>query len=114
MKKVFMIHENTKPIAIGEKYVQLPTNYVCCVGYMRTEEEKDPNDIYEYEPIFDHHGEDGHPIGELNQFIPGLWFETYEAGCKVLTRILQARTDNDITIVSTYNELAEKYPEALI
>lgn len=114
MKKVFMIHENTKPIKVMDSYIQLATDYVCCVGYIQTEDEKDSTEGSEYEPIFGHDGVEDYPNVELNQYIPGLWFETYEEGCKVLTKILQARTDNDATILATFKELAEKYPEALI
>jgi len=125
MKKVYMIHENTKPISIRVSYnstplkkinknVQLATDFVCCVGYIYTEDEKDPNTVFDFEPIYDHDGVEDYPNLELNQYIPGLWFETYEEGCKVLTRILKARTENDANILATFNELAEKYPEALI
>ncbi len=117
MKKVYIIHENTKPIKIGERYVQIATDYVCCDGYIETEDEKDPNEGCEYEPVYMYKTK-GSLLGEanveLNNFIQGIWFETYEEGCKVLAKILQARTENDVTILASFKALAEKYPEALI
>ena len=123
MKKVFIIHENTKPIRLtnlsnkpqnSDLYVQIATDYVCCVGYIKTSDEKDPFEGQEYEEIYDHDGEYDYPNVELHNYLDGVWFETYEEGCKVLVKILQARTENDITILETFKELAEKYPEALI
>ena len=125
MKKVFIIHENTKPIRLSfkastkaikktDRYVQLATDFVCCVGYIHTSEEKDSMIGQEYEPVYMYEDADGQPNVELENFIQGVWFETYEEGCKVLTRILKARVENDAKILSTFTELAEKYPEALI
>jgi len=117
MKKVYIIHENTKPIKVGERYIQIATDYVCTVGYIEMEDEKDPNEGSEYEPVYMYKTK-GSLLGEanveLNNFIPGEWFETYEQGIGALAKILKVRTTNDINILSTYNGIAEKYPEALI
>jgi len=123
MKKVYFIHENTKPIKIkdnnietlkNDHYIQIATNYICTIGYIETEDEKDPNCDTAYETIYDHDRDDSYPNIELTNFIPGVWFETYEEGCKVLAKILRARTENDTKILETFNTLAEKYPEAII
>ena len=126
MRKVYFIHENTKPISIKDNflkngttlksnhYIQIATDYVCAVGYINTEDENDPNCDSAYETIYDHDGPDDYPNIELTNFIPGLLFETYEEGCKVLAKILSARTENDAKILETFKTLSEKYPEALI
>jgi len=112
MKKVFIIHENTKPIKIGERYIQLATDYVCCDGYVR--EGDDSNSTLSFEDVYMYEDTKGQPNVELDNFLKGIWFETYEEGCKVLTKILHTRTMNDNTILGTYNKLVEKYPEAII
>ena len=117
MRKIFIIHENTSPIMVANKFIQLATDYVCCVGYIHTDEEKDPDETYGYgevQPVYACDDAEHYSQVELNQYIPGLWFDTYEEGCKVLATVLQARMINEATIRSTYEELAEKYPEALI
>ena len=111
MKKVYMIHENTKPILIKGKYVQLVTDFVVTSGWIKTEDEKDPNCDEAFESIYT---DNTKFAGELHQYLPGVFFDTYEEGCKVLVKILRYRTNNDLTIRKTYNDLVEKYPEAAI
>ncbi len=116
MKKVFIIHENTKPIKIGSSYIQIATDFVCTVGYIQDEKDKDPNCDESHEAVYMHDAQPKSKFGnvELDNFLKGIWFETYEEGCKVLTKILHTRTMNDNTILGTYNKLVEKYPEAII
>jgi len=111
MKKVFMIHENTKPIEIKGKYIQLATDFVVTVGWIKTEDEKDPNCDEAFESIYTDNIEFA---VELNQYLPGVYFDTYEEGCRVLVKILRDRTVNDATILKTFNELAEQFPEAVV
>lgn len=90
------------------------TDYVCTVGYIHTADEKNNSFGQEYEPIYMYADEMGKPNVELDNYIQSVWFETYEDGCKVLVKILKARTENDLKILETFNNLSEKYPEALI
>lgn len=106
-----MIHENTKPILIKGKYVQLATNFVVTSGWIKTEDEKNPNCEEAFDSIY---AFDEEYSTEINQYLPGVFFDTYEEGCKVLVKILRDRTNNDLTIRKTYDELVEKYPEAAI
>ena len=111
MKKVFMIHMNTKPIQIKDKFIQLATDFVVTIGWIKTEDEKDPRCDEAYEAIYTDNTE---YAAELNQYLPGIYFDTYEEGCRVLVKILRDRTINDATILDTYNELVEQFPEAAI
>ena len=98
MKKIFFIHENTTPIEVKRRFVQLPTNYVVTVGYLIDNDER----------VFTREG------NELRNFIPGMTFETYEEGCRILTKILKQRCQNDKDINETFEEMSKQFPEALI
>ena len=110
MKKVFMIHENTKPTKIKGVFVTLATDFVVTVGWIKTEE-KDSETIDEYTPIYMNETE--HSL-ELNQYLPGVYFDTYEEGCRALVKILGIRTRNDVKILETYKRLAEQFPESIL
>jgi len=112
MKKIYFIHENTSPIKVAGVFVQIPTDYVVAVGFIKTEEEiersmddEPENTVYMYDDVVS---------SELYNFLPGIVFDSYEEGCRVLVKILSTRTKNDKKINNTYLTLLDEFPEGLL
>lgn len=89
------------------------TDFVVAVGYVAEDHEKDQYNPGDFDPVYSE--DDNHEIGvELDNFLPGVFFKTYEEGCKVLTKLLAVRCSHDINIRETFNRLVEEYPEYAI
>ena len=112
MKKIFFIHEDTRPIKIGEYFKQIPTNYGVVGGYIMTDEDIDIDDDSDcsYEPVYAHPDR----TCELENFFKNVFFDTFEEGQKTLTRFLSQRCHNDINIHTKFDILQNKYPEYTI
>lgn len=101
MFKVYFIHENTKGVKVGNKYTQIPTDYVVTIGY------KTKND----DTIYNSEDRDF----ELHNRVPGVWWDTYDDGAKALTKLMKDMMiyySDDIK--KTFDKLKEKYPEMLV
>jgi len=113
MKKIYFIHENTSPIKVAGVFVQIPTDYVVTVGFIKTEEEialsmgdEPKNTVYMYN--------DNMARVELHNFLPGIVFDSYEEGCRVLVKILSTRIKYDKEINKTYLTLLDEFPEGVL
>ena len=113
MKKVYIIHENTKGMKLVDKYVQVVTGYVCCIGYL-SKIESDDAVLYEYDPIYMYPDDLGQPNVELENKFPGLWFETYEEGAKVLTKFLHNTLSYYPEMKQISDMLSDRYPEVIV
>lgn len=99
--EVFFIHKNTKPIKIEDRYVQLATDYVVARGYKFGYEDE----IYS----------DKEMNCELTNFIPGLWWNTYEEGEKQLAKLMSCLISNyNGEMRDTFDRLKSKYPEYMV
>ena len=99
--KVYFIHQNTKSEKIHGTYIPIPTDYVVSVGYMH------PRDDAIY---MDHN-----LLVELENCIPGLYWDNYEAGEKFLAKLLGKIVYNfSDKIKDTYDILKEKYTEEMV
>lgn len=99
--EVYFIHQNTKPIKIEDRYVQLATDYVVARGYKVGYDEEIHADKDMNCP--------------LQNYIPGLFWQTFEEGEKQLAKLMASLVYNySGDIKATYDRLKEKYPEYMV
>lgn len=101
VKEVYFIHQNTKPIKIENRWVQVATDYVVARGYMngKSDEICASKDM----------------SCELENHIPGVYWDTYEAGERELARLMaNIVTNYSAKIKETFDILKEKYPEEML
>lgn len=102
MKKIYFIHENTKPYKVKDGFIMhIPTDFVVTVGYVADMSSRsiwaNPGGTFLLETPFE-----------------GLYFETQEEGEKVLLKYLRVRQVENIKITDTMKDLSHQYPEALL
>ena len=101
MKEVFFIHQNTKGVKVGNSFTQVTTDYVCARGF-----KNDKSDIIYNSPEFDF---------ELENYVSGVWWDTYEEGEKELAKLMKVLSHYySEGIKKTYDKMKEKYPEVFI
>lgn len=101
LKKMYFIHENTIPIKIDGFYVSVATNYVVTMGYYCY----DDNEIYN----------DLNKTIILENYIPNLFWDTYEQGERQLAKLLRHIVYNfSDKIKENFDTLLKNYPEEMI
>jgi hypothetical protein len=111
MKKIFFIHANTVPVNISGQNVQMIAEFVVASGYVTEMHEKDHHNPGDYNPVF---SSDNIKSVEYKNYIPDVFFNSYEEGCKVLTTLLSRRCEYDLTIREIFEKLVKHYPEYAI
>lgn len=101
VQEVYFIHQNTKAVKLGNRYVQIPTDYVCTRGFKTGKSET----VYGHRDL----------SMEIENFQPRVWWDTYEEGEKELANLLKevvvSYSDN---IKGNFDKMKEKYPELMV
>ncbi len=113
-EKIFFIQEHIAPAKINgvgttDYHKFLTTDFIVAIGYIKVKNRKKHSyNDRDFKMIFDKDG------NVMTNYMPEVFFKTYESGCKMLTSLLSKRCSNDATIRETFNKLLEKYPEYAI
>jgi len=109
MKQIYFIHENTTPVKLAGVNKQMTTDFVVTTGYISEPHEKDNHNPGDYNPVY------SKDKGvEFENYLPGVFFNSYEDGCKMLTKVLAVRCTYDVTIRETFDKLVSQYPECAV